>query len=127
MNIKLKKICVTIIITMSSIALICIAIFKLQMFDIHHMIISGSPNIDEWSLNNEDMSISLIDKNAYMSFEVYRNSELIYTCNEKWRKWDLKEICILGNNNIKVISGDIGEVIYQYNRNENTYYILKDE
>ena len=60
-----------------------------------------------------------------MSFRVYSGDNLVYACKEAWRKWNLKSIEIMENNNIVVNSGDIGTSVYIY-KNGN-WFLAEDD
>lgn len=80
----------------------------------HKEMISCKPNPETWTLSNDSYTvIPQIDDSV--TFEVEnKNGEVVYSCKEAWRSRDFKSITIDENNDIKVVSGDTGEVVYEY-------------
>ena len=84
-------------------------------------IVTAEPDTSKWNLINDTYRLEVIDKEINpgngksftgMSFRVYSDDELVYACKEAWRKWDLKSMEIMKNNNIVVDSSDIGPSVY---------------
>lgn len=123
----MRKIFKRILICIFIVGALCLAIrgsIYMALIDYHHaFIVAAEPDVREWNLTNDIYRLEVIDKEidcgvgesfTGMSFKVYSGDDLVYACKEAWRKWDLKRIEILKNNNIVVDSSDIGPSVYIY-------------
>lgn len=97
-------------------------------------IVTAEPDAREWNLTNDIYRLEVTDKEidsgggksfTGISFKVYSDDTLVYECKEAWRKWDLKSMEILKNNNIVVDSSDIGTSVYIYKNGD--WFLAEDD
>ncbi len=92
---------------------LCVSFIFLQAF--HREAVSSKPDMNEWNLKNESFSIIPVIDDTVTFYIEDNQGKIVFSCNKEWRAWDFKSLCINNNNDIVVITGDMGEEKYCYN------------
>ena len=97
--------------------------YSLALFKVHNAILNEAHSYKEVQMMSENGEYCIHTKKienksgVYMTFIVEDTSEnrVIYECNDVYRAYDLKSI---GWNGLDIIikSGDVGEIIYYYDK-----------
>lgn len=82
---------------------------------VHYDTMLSINNTDSWLLQNDEFTIvPTIDDNVTFQIED-KEGKVKFVCDKKWRAWDFKSLKIGSDDNVEIITGDMGKEIYVYN------------
>lgn len=114
---KAFKKTVTVCAVFLAVAVVFVILGYLAVFQIHLAIISTEPDQSGWVLSNESYEIRPQTENREVGFEVIEKSsgKTVYTTGDHgYRQWDFKTIKILPDNDIEIVTGDMGKQTLRY-------------
>lgn len=114
---KALKKAVTVCAVFLAVAIVLVILGYLAVFQVHLAIVSSEPDQSGWVLTNESYEIKPQTQNREIGFEVIEKSSgrTVYTTGDYgYRQWDFKTIKILPDNNIEIVTGDMGKQILRY-------------
>ncbi len=93
---------------------LALALYLGSLHYFNSLIVNSKPDTYDWVLTNGEYTVCpTIDENVTFCVK-NSNNEIVFTAKESWRAWDFEAINIDENNDIVVISNDIGEVKYTF-------------
>lgn len=114
---KTFKKAVTVCTVLISAAVVFVILGFLAVFQVHLAIINTEPDKSGWVLTNESYEIRPQTENREIGFEVIEKSsgKTVYTTGDHgYRQWDFKTIKIRPDNDIEIVTGDMGKQILRF-------------
>lgn len=114
---KMFKKAVTVCTVLISAAVVFVILAFLAGFQVHLAIINTEPDKSGWVLTNESYEIRPQTENREIRFEVIEKSsgKTVYTTGDHgYRQWDFKTIKIRSDNDIEIVTGDMGKQILRF-------------
>ena len=106
------------------VAIVLVMLGCLAVFQIHLAIISAEPDQSGWVLTNERYEIRPQTENREIGFEVIEkeSGKTVHTTGDNgYRQWDFKSIKILPDNNIEIVTGDMGKQLLHFQNGQWQY------
>lgn len=114
---KALKKAMTVCAVFLAVAIVLVILGYLAVFQVHLAIVSSEPDQSGWVLTNERYEIRPQTENREVGFEVIEKSSgrTVYSTGDHgYRQWDFKTIKILPDNNIEIVTADMGKQILWY-------------
>lgn len=121
---KVFKKTVTVCSVLLAAAVVFVMLGCLAVFQIHLAIISAEPDQSGWVLTNERYEIRPQAENREIGFEVIEkeSGKTVHTTGDNgYRQWDFKSIKILPDNNIEIVTGDMGKQLLHFQNGQWQY------
>ena len=115
---------ITICAVFVSAAVLFVLLSYLAIFQMQLAIINTEPDASDWILANESYEIKPQTQNREIRFDVIEKSsgKTVYTTGDHgYRQWDFKTIKIRPDNNIEIITGDMGKQLLQFHNGQWQY------
>lgn len=102
---------------MLTLMMISITCGFLLMRNVHDAIMESKPDTSQWVLQNEEYEIVPEFEERQVRFHIVEkeSGKTVFSTDEGgWRAWDFKRLDIRKNNDIVIITGDMGEQILRF-------------